>query len=296
MTILLLMCGLVAVALPALRPHPLIEASPRWFARLASVTVVIGLVCILTALALSTAVGGLHLLRGTPSEPVDHLAPEGVPGSLVAAALLAWIATRCAMFTSRSARARSIARADGWLGQHEPMDDHDLVVLPTVDPVAYNVPGRRAQVVISEGLAAQLDDEMLRFVIDHERAHLRAKDRRNVLVALALETAVPFVPWTTRTATSIRVAVERAADEEAAGVEPTRRRRLARDIEGLAPVLGARCGTNLVRFRSRHLASAPAESRTLVVLATAGIAAVTAVAASVALHASDDVSPYLALL
>ncbi|QGG96247.1 M56 family metallopeptidase [Actinomarinicola tropica] len=292
MTVLLLLCGLVAVALPGIRPRPLVAASPRWFARLSAVAVAMGLVCIAAALALSAAV---NLLLASPASTAGHLAPGGRGGSIVATLLSVWIICRTAPLLIRARSAHKAARADGWLGEHRRTDTHDLVVLPTTIPVAYNVPGRRSQIVISEGLRQQLDEDMLHFVIDHERAHLRAKDRRATVLTLTLEAVVPFLPFAMRTAAAMRVAIERAADEAAAGSEISRRRRLAANIQGVALHVRASCAPEMTQFRARQLAVAPTEAHPLVAAAAAGIALVGASALSVAFHTSGHFAPYLAL-
>ena len=296
MTLLLLWCGVAAIALPGIRPRPMLEASPHWFTRLAVLSVVLGITGILGAVSLSTFVGGVHLLLGVPSTPVDHLAPEGTVGAAVASAVLVWVFLRSTVFAVRVLRMRRSCRADGWLGEHEALGGVDLVVLPTDAPVAYNVPGRRPQVVISQGLRHQFDDDLLRFVVDHERAHLRSRHSGVVLLATALETVLQFVPGATRTALAMRVAVERTADEEAAGHEPMRRRHLARGIAAHGARMRTSCGSEVVQFRSRTLAVRAEMSAWLVGLAAAGVAGVAISGVSVALHATADFGPYLALL
>src|SRR3546814_11829099 len=90
-TLLLLACGLLAVAMPGIRPKPMLVAAPRWFVRLAVASVGLGMFAIVAALLLSTSVGALHLMVGGAVTPVDHLAPEGVFGSAAAAAAVVWI-------------------------------------------------------------------------------------------------------------------------------------------------------------------------------------------------------------
>ena len=63
MTVLLAMFGLVALALPGVRPS-VVDPEPRWFVRLATVALVLGIACIGSALALSMTVGALHAVTG----------------------------------------------------------------------------------------------------------------------------------------------------------------------------------------------------------------------------------------
>ena len=296
MTVLLLLLGLAAIALPGIRPRPLIEASPRWYTRLSVLSSVAGIAGVVCAASLSTFVGVVHLLLGVPSTPVDHRAPEGSLGAVVAAGALAWVVVRSAIFAARVRRMRRACRADGWLGEHGIVGDVDLVVLPTAAPLAYSVPGPRPQIVISQGLRNQIDGELLRFVVDHERAHLRSRHSKVVLVAAILETAFHPVPGAARTAIALRLAVERAADEDAAGPEPARRRHLAREIAVHGARIRSSCGDEIVQFRSRSLAANADRSSWRVGLAATGVAGVLAAALSVAFHASTDFGPYLAML
>ena len=169
-------------------------------------------------------------------------------------------------------------------------------MLPTDTPVAYSVPGRRPQIVISQGLRRQVDADLLRFVVDHERAHLRSNHGGVVLLAAALDAVFWFVPGSTRTALAMRLGVERTADEEAAGTEPARRRRLAQGMATHGARLRTSCGDEVVHFRSRTLAVRSQASSWLVGLAAAGVAAVAVGGFSVALHATSDFAPYLAML
>lgn len=296
MTLLLLGCGVAAMVIPGIRPRPMLEASPRWFTRLTVFSVVLGVVGVTSAMVLSALVGVVHLSLDVPTPPVDHLAPEGDAGAAVAAIMLTWVVIRSTMFAARVRRMRRVCRADGWLGEREALEGVELVVLPTDAPVAYSVPGRRPQIVISQGLRHRIDDDLFRFVLDHERAHLRSRHGGIVLIASALETVFWFVPGATRTALAMRLAVERAADEEAAGTEPLRRRRLARGIAIHGGRLRTSCGAEVVQFRSRTLARRAETSSWLVGSAAAGVVVVVVSGLSVALHAGTDFGPYLALL
>lgn len=295
MTVLLFLVGLVALALPGVRPS-VVDSEPRWFVRLATVALVLGLACLGSALALSTTVGALHAITGVPDSPAVHLAPEGDLGAWAAAFLFILFVGRTVAICTRARARNRCARADSWLGDHHQDGSHDLVVIPTDRPVAYSVSGRLPQIVISNGLRQTLDAEVLGFVIDHERAHLRARHRRALVVATIVEGLVPFLPGAAKSAAALRIAVERAADEEAAGSEPGRRRRLALEIEGISERLRSACATDLVRFRAHRLSTVPQASPVGIGVALIGIIAVGLAAASVVAHATGDVSPYLALL
>ena len=296
MTLLLLLCGITAIALPGVRPRPLIEADPRSFTRLAVTSVGVGITAVVGALVLSVSVGVMHVALGRPSTPVDHLAPEGDGGAAVAATLLALGVVRSVVFGVRTVKARRRSRAEDWLGHHQPLDGVDLVVLPTDAPVAYNVPGRRPQIIISQGLRRQVDADLLRFVVDHERAHLRSRHNGVVLLAAALDAVFWFAPGAGRAALAMRLGVERTADEQAAGTEAVRRSRLARGLAAHGARLRASGGDEIVLFRSRTLATRSKTSPWALGPAAAGVAAVLAGGVSLAVHATVDFGPYLAML
>lgn len=295
MTLLLLSFGVVAVALPAIRSRA-IGADPRWFARLSTIALALGIGCVVAALATSATIGALHAATGVADDPAPHLAPEGVVGACVSAIVLVVMVVRGALIASRARRVRRASRAEGWLGEHRSDGTHDLVVLPTERLVAYSVGGRDPQIVVSQGLRRMLDDDFYGFVIDHERAHLRAGHRRSLLVAAICEGLLPFLPFASQSAMALRVAVERAADEDAAGKEPARRRRLADDMMRVSSRVRVACGSELAGFRAENLTAAPRSSRGGVLVALVGLATLFVGALAVLAHATGDVSPYLALL
>ena len=296
MTVLLLVCGMLAVAMPGIRPQVMLAAAPRWFVRLAVLSVGLGVSAIVGALVLSASVGAMHLLLGVGVTPVDHLAPEGALGSIAAAVAFVWILGRTLLLVHRAARGRRAGRVDDWLGDHQPTGDLDVVIIPTDAAVAYNIPGRRPQIVISEGLRNRLPSEVLSFVLDHERAHLRARDRWVTLLATALETAFVFAPGAGRTAMALRIALERAADETAAGRQLARRQRIARGMASAADRTHLACGADLLHFRKWNLTTPSPSAVPNLSLAALGVVALGAAAGSIAIHTTTDFGPYLALL
>ncbi|BDZ53284.1 M56 family metallopeptidase [Agromyces marinus] len=86
-------------------------------------------------------------------------------------------------------------------------------VLAHPTPAAYCVPGLRTATVITEGLVDLLDEDELRAVIDHERAHL---DQFHHLVLLAFRSwhaALPWFPIANRAERSVTVLTEMLADD-----------------------------------------------------------------------------------
>jgi hypothetical protein len=176
---------------------------------------------------------------------LGDLAPGGLE--------VGWAALALAVLLPLLARrgwvhARSVAdemRAEPSLGTHGQLDGVDLVRLPTNALVAYSLGGPRPQIILSDGLAALLTPAELDVVIGHEMAHVRQGHGRLLRLLAAFETAVPAFRRVTST---LRVAVERSADEAATGQDPFRRHAL---LDALLKIGDAAVPTSVPAFTSR---------------------------------------------
>lgn len=101
-----------------------------------------------------------------------------------------------------------------FVGHGEP-DDPSLYWLPESTPVAYSVGGREGAIVATTGLAG-LEPTTRAAILTHERAHLRGRHHRLVLLVEVLARALPFVPLFRAAPPAVRVLVELAADATAA--------------------------------------------------------------------------------
>lgn len=97
--------------------------------------------------------------------------------------------------------------------QRAPGDVGEFAVLASDRPVAYALPGRPGQVIISTGMLRSLDAEERRVLIAHERSHLHRRHHRYVRLT---ELAVAAMPILTPINGRLRLAIERWADEDAA--------------------------------------------------------------------------------
>lgn len=93
-------------------------------------------------------------------------------------------------------------------------------------PDAYAVAGHPGHIVISSGMLRILDGRERAVLLAHERAHLRNRHHRYLLLARVSAAAVPMARLVTR---RLRLAVECWADEDAA-VEVGDRRLVARTL------------------------------------------------------------------
>ncbi|GAA1062259.1 M56 family metallopeptidase [Agromyces bracchium] len=92
-------------------------------------------------------------------------------------------------------------------------------------PVAYCVPGLRTATVVTEGLVDLLDDDELRAVVGHERAHLDQLHHLVLLAFRAWHAALPWFPIANRAERSVATLTEMLADDaprRRVGVEPLR--------------------------------------------------------------------------
>ena len=105
----------------------------------------------------------------------------------------------------------------------------EFVLLTDDRPHALSVPatsGRSNQVLLTTGLVKALTPHELDLVCAHEEAHLRHGHWRYLAPAVAIERGVWFWPPARASAQTLRVALERWADEVAAGDEQISRARL----------------------------------------------------------------------
>ena len=297
MTLLFLGLGAVALLLPGLRFARSIGGNPHRLAALDVAALSVGLLLIVAALALSVAVGGLYLLAGAEL-PTDegHLAPGGIVVSAVSGVGLLLLAARLATAVKRARRGRRSAYADRWLGSHHDRGDHELVVLPTPAAVAYSVRGPRPQVVISQGLQDEVGSELLAFVVDHERAHLRRRHRAHLLVAVWIEALFGWIPAVARSTLALRLTVERAADEEAAGADPEHRLRIGTALRAMAEAGFAGCASEAMQYRAGRLVTPSVPARLIELTASAGLAAIAVLAVAVAGHVGGDLPNLVATL
>jgi hypothetical protein len=216
----LLIVGLGLLAFPA--------ALARWsdrlpaaeWARVATVVLVLGGLSVYAGLVMTTLPPLLHLVQleglvGICDPVVHELMIGGTFVGWVAAILAAGMTVGAMVAVRRSRRALARARVEPWWGEHSDVDGYELVVIPTPTLVALGVPGPRPQVVVSQGLVAELDPPRLRAVVAHEVAHLRLHHRIYLVAIAMVEHTVGALPVIRRSTAAIRATLEVWADEEA---------------------------------------------------------------------------------
>jgi len=129
---------------------------------------------------------------------------------------------------------------------HRLPGDHEesLVLLDDGRPAAYCLPGGRwgrATIVVTSGALDLLDDDQVRLVLAHERAHLRQRHHLAIGLSAALTSSFGWVPLFRLASSQVPLLLEMAADDDAVRlmtsdhvVHMTARRRLAHAVVTLA--------------------------------------------------------------
>ncbi|MCG7203821.1 M56 family metallopeptidase [Streptomyces arenae] len=183
----------------------------------AAVMALCSTVCLALLMVVGTAqLPGNPLPDGWSDPEVRESVPRhGVAGKAAIPALLA-VVTGCAGALLRHRRVRS--RAHRAL---RGLPGTEVAVLPDSRPYAYALPGGPYdRVVVSTAMLACLASRERRALFAHERAHLRARHHRYLLLALLAAHANPFL---LPLRTAVACTVERWADEEAARTVGSRR-------------------------------------------------------------------------
>jgi hypothetical protein len=239
MSVLLLAVGLVLVALPGALGSLGARVAPSEWCRAVIVCLRVGRLSVRAALAfavvpLAFQAAGAHEFAHAchRSAHAGLPVPPGV-GWLAALALAASVA-RSVGTRRRNAAALGRLRVEPWLGRHHVEAGVDVVELPCAERLAYAVPGRPDQVVVSDGLLGALDDEEAQAVLRHERAHLRHRHHDALTLARDLEAWMGWFPPARTSVAALRLAVERWADEDAgsasASARPAVRRALVKTV------------------------------------------------------------------
>lgn len=266
MGLVLLASGLALLALPGLTRRLARRLPPEAWARGSALTLAAGAVVLELAALLHAAPTllralGVPALASACERVLGPLAPGGPWTGWTAAAVALTVPALGGIGLARARSVRRATRIESWLGRHEPFAGHELVVLPTDEVLAVSVPGQPGQIVVSEGLAEALSPAELRAVLRHEAAHLDHRHQRYLLLATALEHAFPLFPPVRRSTAILRTALERWADEEAAGETPAEREALRDALLGLtgalvAPELAAFSAAQTVFERLRAMEGA----------------------------------------
>ncbi|HET6296506.1 MAG TPA: M56 family metallopeptidase [Kribbella sp.] len=213
---------LAALALVLTGPAPALLARSSWPYRIPRAAVALWQAIALAAV-LAAIGAGIALSYSTAGQPGEPRFDPSSPRDLLAAAILAltalvlvkllWAAGHVAVGTrARRKRHRDLvdllATPDGLVP--------GLRVLAEETPLAYCLPALRgARVVVSVGALDRLDDNELKAVLAHERAHLRARHDLVLEAFTGLHTAFPRWVRSEVALDQARTLVELLADDDA---------------------------------------------------------------------------------
>jgi hypothetical protein len=265
-SVLVLVAGLVLVALPGALGRLGARLEPAEWCRAVIACLRVGRVAVHAALALAAlpltlqAFGAHHIAHDCYRSVTVGLPVPPVTGWVAALALAASFG-RSAVTRRRNAAAVARLRVEPWLGDHRIEGGVDLVTVPCAERLAYAVPGRPDQVVLSDGLLGALDEDEADAVRGHERAHLRHRHHDALVLARDVEAWLGWFPPARATVAALRLAVERWADEDAgrasAAARPAVRRALLKTVAlaiGPVPTFTDAC---TITARLDALASTP---------------------------------------
>ncbi len=206
------------MAYPALSRRRAAGLAPSEWAKLSALSLVAGAVLFELALVLcALPVIPVLSTKGAAGIGSQHFFPGGPVAGWVSLSVALAFGGLCLWGAWKHALIRRRLRAVASFGRPMSQERPDVVVLPTRDHVAMALPGGYGRIVLSDGVVASLTREQLSLVILHERAHLSHHHSRYLFVAAALWPAMRCLPVLRRSLAVLRLALERWADEEAAG-------------------------------------------------------------------------------
>ena len=188
---------LVGASLTLWLPRFEVLFAPEWLVKVLAVTG--------TALAITTWTSALAFVS-------TSIGVRSAPVRAVAVVLGGWLLWTLLGVVRHGVRVGTNVRA-GRLFRDCPGRVGDVLRVDSPVPDAFAVPGRRAVIVVTSAVAATLNDDELRAVVEHERAHLAG---RHSMLIQAVQLATRLNPLLRPWAAAIRFAAERAADERAA--------------------------------------------------------------------------------
>lgn len=242
MSLLIFGIGVALFTVPALSAKSALGPKARVRAACASATAGMWLVGIGTMLTASPLLLWWHDQGEVSTVGIGHLSPGG-PWAWSASGLLGGIgASWLIEFLRLSALSRRRALLPPWVTAelgHDELVGAEVRVAPTLEPVAFAVPGRNRHVVISESIA-RLGAPERRAVLAHEGAHLRLRHDRHLLVLAAYQRVWGWVPGARSVVGAHRRSIEEWADLEAIRHPRVDRRAMARARAQLGGCDGAK--------------------------------------------------------
>lgn len=214
--------SLVLLAVPALcTPLVLRARHPSAWAMVAASSLGAGFVLfevslIHASLPLAFTLLGLDGLARACRQLGGHLFGAAPPFSAMAGVTALVVLIRAGRGLHRLVTANQLLHEGRELGTRAAVGNVEVVSVPFTERLALAVPGASPLVLVSRGVLANLALSEVAVVVRHEVAHLRHRHIRFLLVGAAVRSGLGFLPWVGWSEDSLRLALERWADEEAA--------------------------------------------------------------------------------
>ena len=251
MSPLLIVVGFCLLILPGIARPISLRIDPRRWTKLCSLAFVAGLALVeigLLAFSATAFVANNH--SGCTSNCVVMMT-RAAPGGVVLGWLGFVIASVLAVFAIRALiqarQTQAISRVESFVGCHSKLDQHELVVLDTQMPVALSISGHPGQILISEGLVNTLEPLEMTAVLKHELAHLDHSHHRYLLLASVVEATTGKLSPIRHSTETLRLGIERWADEAAAATLQDGRRHVR---SALLHTVGIRMSPTIAGFSS----------------------------------------------
>lgn len=257
MTMVVVLCGLALLCLPGWldQRH---TVGPARFARLGRASMMVGLAGIVVGLTMWGAPALLHWadsfgVPGLCDAAVHRLPLGGLEIAIAMVAIAVGVSGRAVAAVRRARRGAQLARVDPCFGQHRWFGGYDVVVVPSAQLVALGVPGEQPQIVLTEGLVAELTPAEVEAVIRHEVAHHQLGHRRYLVTATVVDQIFGWVPPVRASTASLRHALEEWADRESTGNSDSRIATLRSALERLAARRAATVDRRAIELRVASL-------------------------------------------
>jgi hypothetical protein len=228
------------LVLPALtRRWAVRSEKPAMWARFVLVSLVAGATLLAAGLAhealpLVLSLAGPEDLAAVCLRIGGHVIARMPFGGWLSVGLLAILLTGSIRGVIRARSRWDNLHAEPMLGDHRELGQNEIVILDTPQHLAVSVPGSPGQVLVSQSVVSELDAEQFDGLIRHEEAHLDLHHARFLLAGAAVDGAFGSVGPIHRGVTSLRLSLERWADEVAIGSSQSRRAALRGALTDLA--------------------------------------------------------------
>jgi len=230
-----LAAGFALLALPDALGRVGRRLAPSEWASLCAVAlgggaVLVELVLVLRATPGVLGAAGFDAFAAACSRVLGPLVTGGPAVTWAAVVVAVALPAAAALATRRARRLRERVAGDLWLGATANVAGHDVVVLPVDRPVAVSFETPTPVIVVSRGLLERLAPDELEAVVEHEAAHLAHHHQRLLTITTMIAPLLGRLPGVAPSIATIRLALERWADEAATAGSPRRRAALRHSL------------------------------------------------------------------